>query len=160
MRRPLVIRNEDARRFQLGPDVWIVRAGAEETAGRFDVLEAKVSRLQGPPLHVHAEQEDTFLVLSGTLKLQVGEELIDLHPGDLASAPPGVPHTYTNVEDEPAHVVNIMTPGGLDRAFADFVKLPPGPPPPELLRELANNHGIEVVGPPIAVRLGLVGEDS
>src|SRR4029077_17637743 len=114
-------RNEDARRFQLGPDVWIVRAGAEETAGRFDVLEAKVSRLQGPPLHVHAEQEDTFLVLSGTLKLQVGEELIDLHPGALASAPPGGPPTYPNVEDEPAHVVNIMTPGGLDGAFADFV---------------------------------------
>ena len=160
MRRPLVIRNEDARRFQLGPDVWIVRAGAEETAGRFDVLEAKVSRLQGPPLHMHAEQEDTFLVLSGTLKLQVGEELIDLHPGDLASAPPAVPHTYTNVEDEPAHVCqhhDARRPGsrvrGLREAATRTAATGAAARAPE-------HHCIEVVGPPIAVRLGLVGEDS
>ena len=52
-------------------------------------MEATITYLQGPPLHLHHEQDDTFFVIEGTLTVQVGEELFELHAGDLVCAPKG-----------------------------------------------------------------------
>jgi hypothetical protein len=39
-------------------------------------------------------------------------------------------------------------------------KLPPGPPDPDKMRELGEKYGQEVVGPPLAVSLGLVQQEQ
>jgi uncharacterized RmlC-like cupin family protein len=86
----------------------------------------------------------------------VGEEVFDLHAGDLVCAPKGVPHTFANVAKEPVRVINIMTPGGFDRVMEEYASLPAGPPDPQVLEELAHKHQLVFVGPSIPVRLGLV----
>ncbi len=157
MASPLIIRKGEGKKtIMLGPDPWTFGITGADTDGHFDFIEATITYLQGPPLHLHHEQDDTFFILEGTLKVQVGDELFDLHPGDLVCAPKGVPHTFANVKKEPVRVINIMTPGGYDRVLEDFVSLPPGPPDPQILDEFAQKHKMAFLGPSIPVRLGLV----
>ena len=51
--------------------------------------------------HVHAEQEETFVVLSGTLSMYVGEqpERVDLPPGAVINIPAGTPLQSANHGD-------------------------------------------------------------
>lgn len=156
MVEPLVVRRDGAKSIRLGPDEWVIRATGASTGGRLDFLEGTISYLQGPPLHIHLEQDDTIMVVQGKLRVQIAEEFLDLSAGDLVSVPKGVAHTFANLEEEPARVINVMTPGGFDLALEEMAALPPGPPDPEVLNELSARHRVEFVGPPIPVRLGMV----
>jgi mannose-6-phosphate isomerase-like protein (cupin superfamily) len=156
MAAPLISRKGQGKRIMLGPDPWVVRAAGAASDDRFSLVEGVISYLQGPPLHIHHDQDDTMLIVRGTLKFQVGEDVFDASPGDLVSAPKGVPHSFTNVRQEPVHVLNVMTPGGLDRLLEDLSVIPPGPPDPAILEQISRKHRVLVVGPPLAVKLGLV----
>jgi mannose-6-phosphate isomerase-like protein (cupin superfamily) len=83
-------------------------------------------------VHLHHAQDATFFVIEGTLTVQVGDEVFDLHAGDLVCAPKGVPQTFANVAKEPVRVINIMTPGGCDRVMEDEASLPAGPREPQV----------------------------
>ncbi len=156
MTKPLLTRIADAPFIMLGPDRWTELATGDQTDGHFDVFLGQVHHLQGPPLHIHHGQDDTMYVLSGTLKVQVGEEIYDVGEGDLISAPRGVPHTFTNVvEDQPVTMLSIVTPGHFNRALRELCELPM-PPSPEALAPFEEKHGFVVCGPPLPVRLGLV----
>ncbi len=50
---------------------------------------------QGPKLHQHPYDE-TWVVERGELTFQLGEELLEIGPGDIVIAPPNVPHKFTN----------------------------------------------------------------
>jgi mannose-6-phosphate isomerase-like protein (cupin superfamily) len=145
-------------------DVSIVRgdggpfkASGRNTEGRFDFFVLDIDYLTGPPLHVHALQEDTFYVLDGVLTIQVGDDVVELSAGDYGSVPPGVPHTFTNTHaDQPVRAVNLMTPGiGFDRFIEHIGALPEGGGDPAAMEQLSEQYGVKMVGPPLAVKLGL-----
>jgi quercetin dioxygenase-like cupin family protein len=140
----------------LGDEMRLLAVG-EGTGRRFDFMIGTFSYLVGPPLHTHRDQDDTFYVLDGVLSVQIGDEVYELEPGDFATAPPGVPHTFGNMRrgQELVRAVNIMTPGGFDEFLTEFSGLPPSPPDAELLRRWHEQYGVTMVGPPLAVRLGL-----
>jgi quercetin dioxygenase-like cupin family protein len=131
----------------------IFKATGANTDGRFELMVLDVGYLFGPPLHIHEVQEDSFYVLDGLVTVQVGDEVIKLQPGDFATAPPGVPHTFTNADpDRTARMVNIMTPGiGFDRYIAAAMS---GSDEAEMKR-LGKEFGVTMVGPPLPTRLGL-----
>jgi mannose-6-phosphate isomerase-like protein (cupin superfamily) len=80
---------------------WTWKANGRDNQGRFDLLVIDhVAFGTGPPLHFHATQEDSFFVLEGVLSLQLGDDVVELEPGDFATAPPGVPHSFTNARVE------------------------------------------------------------
>jgi len=116
-----------------------------------------IDYLDGPPLHVHREQDDTFFILDGVLAIQVGDDVFDLGPGDFATVPPGVPHTFGNVRKDqpPVKVCNLMTPGGLDAQFRDISMMGEAAHDPTKVAQLREKHGITVVGPTLSVKLGL-----
>lgn len=131
----------------------IFKASGSNTDGRFELMVMDVGYLFGPPLHIHEVQEDSFYVLDGVLTVQIGDDIIELKPGDFATAPPGVAHTFTNTEAEgTARMVNIMTPGiGFDRYIAAAMS---GTDPAEMER-LDKQYGVTMVGPPLPAKLGL-----
>ena len=104
-------------------------------------------------MHVHEVQEDTFFILNGVLTAQIGDEIIELREGDFATAPPGVPHTFTNANrNEIARVVNVMTPGiGFDHYITGAMS---GAAPAEMER-LGKEYGVTLVGPSLAEKLDL-----
>ena len=133
--------------------LWRFKQGSL-TGGRFDFMIGEVGYLTGPPLHVHRDQDDTLYVLEGVLTVQVRDELFELGPGDFATGPPGIPHTFDNVrrDQKPVKVCNVMTPGGLDAQFRDMAALRDDPAKIAQLRE---KYGTAMVGPTLGVKLGL-----
>jgi hypothetical protein len=107
-------------------------------------------------MHVHLFQDETFYVVEDTLRFKVGEETFDLAAGDFAYIPRGVAHGYVNMGQVPVRGLDIFVSGGFDRFMDDVGQLPPGPPDPNKMREIGEKYGQEVVGPPLAVSLGLV----
>jgi quercetin dioxygenase-like cupin family protein len=136
---------------------WLFKHGSR-TGAPFDFLIGNVAYLTGPPLHVHREQHDTFYVLDGVLKIQVGDEMLDLMPGDFASVPPGIAHTFDNIRKDqpPVKVCNLMTPGGLDGFFVTLNELGATGYDPAQFAAAGEKCGITIVGSTIRDKLGLV----
>lgn len=148
-----IVRSSDGEVYE---QRWRFKHGSL-TGGKFDFMVGNVGYLAGPPLHVHREQDDTLFVLEGVLTVQVGEDVFDLGPGDFATVPPGVPHTFDNVRKDqpPVKVVNVMTPGGLDAQFRDMSSMGAAGGDPAKVAQLREKHGVTTVGPTLGVKLGL-----
>jgi mannose-6-phosphate isomerase-like protein (cupin superfamily) len=139
-----------------GEDVFL-KAGVDETAGLFDYFEIRVSYLDGPPLHTHLFQYETFHILEGELLVQVGEELIEAKTGDYVIIPRGVPHTYTNLKQERARAVGNFAPGGFGKFLVelDAYRKSVPVPDPAVIAEISARHNQVFDGPPLAVKMGL-----
>jgi quercetin dioxygenase-like cupin family protein len=153
MAQAQVVRAAEGERY--GPASPLFKHGSL-TGAPFDFLIVNLDYLSGPPLHIHEVQHDTFYVLEGVLTVQIGDEVMELKPGDFASVPPGVPHTVDNTRKDqtPVKVCNVMTPGGLDAFFVKLENQGTGPDPARFAAAGAQ-CGMTFVGPPLAARLGL-----
>ncbi|HEY7135493.1 MAG TPA: cupin domain-containing protein [Acidimicrobiia bacterium] len=106
---------------------------------------------------MHAAQEDSFDVLEGVLALQLGDDLVELGPGDFGTAPPGVPHSFTNAHaEQPAcRMLNLLTPAsGFDRSLNQIEHVAAAGDRAGLER-LDAQFGVRVVGSSLAERLAL-----
>jgi quercetin dioxygenase-like cupin family protein len=64
----------------------------------------------GHEAHLHPHAEETLLVLSGTGRCQVGEDVFDVSAGDLVFVPRGAVHATTSATD--ADLVTVWVLGG------------------------------------------------
>lgn len=112
-----------------------------ETEGRLTLLQHLFeSRALAAPMHRHHDEDEYTFVLSGRIgAILDGEEVIG-GPGDLIFKPRGQWHTFWNAGDEPATVLEIISPGGLERLFKSFATLTESPTPQELIAMAAEFH--------------------
>ncbi|MFT5506947.1 MAG: mannose-6-phosphate isomerase-like protein (cupin superfamily) [Hyphomicrobiaceae bacterium] len=76
----------------------------------FNGHDVMVAKLKGEYVwHAHADTDDLFLVLKGSLRIETEDGTIHLNEGDLHVVPKGVRHCP--VADEEAHVLLIETAG-------------------------------------------------
>jgi mannose-6-phosphate isomerase-like protein (cupin superfamily) len=68
-------------------------------------------------VHSHQEEQETWYILSGSGRLTVGAEEVDLGPGTLVVAPPGVEHQIANPGGEPLNALFMYSPAGPEQAF-------------------------------------------
>lgn len=73
---------------------------------------------EGPELHSHADEDDSFYVLEGELTFMVDGDEAVAGPGTFVLVPPGVPHTFANRSDRPARMLNVHAPAGFDVRIA------------------------------------------
>lgn len=70
---------------------------ARETGGALLQLEeVRAAGFAGPPAHVHPRQEECFVVLAGTARIQVNGKDHLLQPGERMVVAPGTAHTWAN----------------------------------------------------------------
>src|SRR2546421_12057768 len=131
----------------------------DEAGERFSLVEHPMSaRALAAPLHRHTREDEYSYVLEGSVGALLGDEVVIGSPGDLIFKPRGQWHTFWNAGDEPARLLEIISPAGVEelfRSFGDF----PGPPDPQLLAEMAARYGCELDFPqtfPLVQRHGLV----
>lgn len=91
-------------------------------AGRTESRLAIVEHLLAPrsiaaPLHVHTREDEFSFVIEGTVSLRLGEEEVEARAGDLVVKPRGQWHTFWNATPEPARILEMITPGGLEDLF-------------------------------------------
>ena len=136
--------------------IWFIHGLADVLVdGEYTLIDMLVPPGDQPPLHVHRNADEGFLVLDGEVSLWAGDEHVVLRPGQFANAPAGVPHTYRVTSDERARMVVSSNTGDL-AAFVQAYGEPaarrelpePAAPDAERLGRLAAEHGIDLLGPP------------
>ena len=75
----------------------------------------------------------------------LGDEVLVASPGDLVFKPRNQWHTFWNAGDEPARILEIISPAGFERFFAELVDLGGvGGAPPQILADLCARYGLEM----------------
>ncbi len=119
-----------------------------DSSGLF-ILENTFHAKGGPARHLHYEQDEWFYAVEGEFIVEVGGERVRLQPGDSLLAPRKVPHVWAYVGDARGRIlITFMPAGKMEAFFREVTKANAMPPQdPELWRA----HGMELVGPPLAV---------
>jgi len=126
------------------------KARGEDTGGVLTALENVVAPGDGPPLHRHRDEAETWYVLEGELRFLLGEELSTTAAGSFVFVPPRTPHCFQNVGTVPARLLIVFTPSGMERFFDAFAALPSGADLAGAFHEIGSEVGMEVLGPPLA----------
>ncbi len=109
--RPVVKRADtlEARPVERGEKAFIqVLIGPEEGAPHF--ITRKFTLLPGGriPKHRHPTIEHQQYVLSGRMRLLLGDEVREVGAGQAVFIPPGTPHAYWNEGEEPVEFLCII----------------------------------------------------
>ena len=125
----------------------------EESAGAATVIETIAAPGEGPPLHVH-EQDEVIYVLEGRFLVKLADALHDVEAGAFVWIPRDVPHTWQNAGDSEARFVAAVMPASpaFELFFKRYGELPADERGIEAFGRLARETAaFHVVGPPLAV---------
>lgn len=124
------------------------RVTPEHTGGTFTVFEEDVPEGHGPPLHIHHDAQELFVVLSGRVRFRCSDREAEAASGATVLIPQGAEHAFKALED--SRVLVTLTPGGeidfFRRVEAEGLK-----PPQDMARitEIARDYHLEFTGPPL-----------
>jgi mannose-6-phosphate isomerase-like protein (cupin superfamily) len=75
------------------------------------------------PLHRHNREDEYSYVVEGRVGALLGDEVVVAGPGDLIFKPRGQWHTFWNAGDEPARILEVISPAGFERFFEELVDM-------------------------------------
>ena len=102
----------------------------DATDGRFGLVEHAIApRALAAPTHTHEHEDEYSFVLSGRMGALIGDEIVEAGPGDLVLKPRAIPHAFWSASDEATRVLEIISPGGFERYFAEIAPLLAGEEP-------------------------------
>src|SRR5215211_6217975 len=89
---------------------------------RFSLVDHAMSpRALAAPLHLHTREDEYSCVLQGRMGALLGDDVVEAGPGDLVYKPRNQWHTFWNAGDEPCRILEIISPAGFERFFAEVV---------------------------------------
>jgi mannose-6-phosphate isomerase-like protein (cupin superfamily) len=139
-----VIGPEDGERVRLLALGVRFLIGGADTDGRFSLVEHPLpARALGSPVHTHHHEDEYSFVLEGRVGVKLGDDTLVAGPGDLVLKPRGVPHAFWNAGDEPARLLEMISPAGFEEYFREMAPL--------LAAEERDQHAVGAV----AARYGL-----
>ena len=161
-----VLGPNDGRAVQIGALGARFMVDSATAGGGFSLVEHPLGpRALGAPMHTHQNEDEYSYVLEGRVGIQVGDEVVVAEPGDLVIKPRGIAHAFWNPTDEPARLLEIISPGGFEKYFEELAPLmPPQRPAPDIpamvalqarygvtsdfesIGRLAAEHGLDVPG--------------
>jgi quercetin dioxygenase-like cupin family protein len=129
-----------------------------ENAERMSIIEHRMAKDFGPPLHVHHQESETFFILEGRFRFQCEDQVTEAVKGDTIHMPKGSVHTFRVLSDHGRFLTITNGP------FEDMVRaaaqpaetdelpeqLPPTSEQQQALAQICGAHAIDLVGPPIA----------
>jgi quercetin dioxygenase-like cupin family protein len=141
-----VVGPDDGESISIGPTrVRILEDGSttEHRLGMAEIILAP--HTDGPPQHRHVQHDEGFYVVAGRVTFTVGTQMHEAPAGTLVMVPPGAPHTFANLTDEPAVMLNTFTPDlyvGYFRDLRDMIAAG-RPPTPEAITEAMRAYATE-----------------
>lgn len=110
-KRAVVVRPSEGRR--VGNVEFLARS---QDTPRFNLAVITIQpHSDGPEMHSHTAEDDSFYVLEGELTFTVDDAEIVAGPGTFVLVPPGVRHSFANRGDAVARFINVHAPAGFDR---------------------------------------------
>jgi quercetin dioxygenase-like cupin family protein len=145
MDRPRLLRPADGR-VDPGPgqvtDRFLI--DGSDTDERFSLVQHLFApRALAAPMHRHHLEDEYTYVLEGRIGAVLEGTEVYAEPGDLLFKPRGQWHTFWNAGDNPAAVLELISPAGLERFFRWLAELQEEPTP-QVLAEKARPFQCEV----------------
>jgi quercetin dioxygenase-like cupin family protein len=134
---------------------------AKESKGKVLRFDFCVRPQGAPPVrHLHPNQEETFEMKKGRLKVEVNGKISHLQAGERITIPKGAPHQWWNDGDEEANLTVTFTPALNTETFLEqFFGLcnsgkakADGTPQFMQIMAMANTYEIYVAGPPLPIQ--------
>src|SRR4029453_4711807 len=125
---------------------------SDESGGALTAIETFVVQQEGPPLHVH-EQDEVIYTLDGSMRVKLGDTLGEAPAGSFVFIPRGTPHTWQNVGSKPLRFFATIMPAAVafEEFFKRYAQLPTEQRGVEAFTHVAaETKAFEVVGPPLA----------
>ena len=98
--------------------------GGGESGGGVALVEHPMSaRALAAPLHKHTLEDEYSYILTGRVGALLGDEVLEGGPGDLIFKPRNQWHTFWNAGDEPARILEVISPAGFEKFFEELVDL-------------------------------------
>lgn len=132
----------------IGDSEMRVVVPGEATGGAYAVWMNLSRPGASPPRHIHHREDEIFHVLEGRLAIWIDGEVFEAGPGDTASLPRGLAHTFRVISETPARMLMTVVPGGFERFFAAVSGLVVPRDMGEVIR-ISDGYGLEYVGPPL-----------
>src|ERR1700704_5872081 len=96
----------------------------DEAGGGFSLVEHPMGpRALAAPLHRHGLEDEYSYILQGRVGALLGDEVLYGNPGDLIFKPRNQGPTFWNAGDEPARLLEMISPAGFERFFSELVDL-------------------------------------
>ncbi len=114
-----VERRENCPRYVFGGGVWIVLADSAQTNGNIANVESIYQKGGGLPRLLHQREAEMAYVLSGRLRVRIGDEAETMaEPGAMVFVPRGVACRFTADEDE-TRVYHGFIPAGFEQLLVE-----------------------------------------
>ncbi len=123
-----------------------------DTGGAMSITYGEADPFTGPPVHVHENEDEIFVLLEGEMMFEVAGERFSRGPLGTAFVPRGKPHSFITGANG-AKGLTILTPGGFEGFFAEMAR---GrfemPQDMAAVAAIASRFGSRFVGPGLAQR--------
>jgi quercetin dioxygenase-like cupin family protein len=128
-----------------------IKISGNDTNGNLAVFEQTgLTPNGGPPLHIHPFQDETFYVLEGDYRFQVGEDKFSLKTGDTIFMPQNVQHAFIQLSEKGRMIVSYF-PAGKMEGFFKATDSWTSPPSKEEIAKVFEEHEMKVVGRPLTI---------
>ena len=125
-----------------------VKVSGKDTEGRCVIFDTIRHEKAGPPLHLHTDCDEWFLVKEGEFKFQVGAKTMRLRAGDSLLVPQEIPHAFVKTSDGDARLIVMHQPAvRMEEYFRTESKDPDQSV--ERRKRVAAEYGIRHLGPPL-----------
>ena len=135
-----------------------IHLSQNDNADGLTLIEHHMAEGFAVPLHVHRDEDESFYILQGEVRMQINDEVRRLTPGDALTVSGGTPHSFRVVSPEARFLS--MTTGQFEQMIRSLARpaetegLPPQAEPTDeeiaALISACGTHGIEFQGPAVA----------
>ena len=145
---PKIVGPADGKAGTLGSIGVRFMIGGDESGGGFSLVEHPMPpRHLAAPLHKHSREDEYSFVIEGRMGALLGNDVVYAEVGDLVFKPRDQWHTFWNAGDEPARILEIISPAGFEKYFEELVDfLASDSLDPDNMADLANlaaRYGLE-----------------
>lgn len=126
----------------------VLQPGA--SGGAMSIVDSLSPVGSGPPRHIHEAEDETFVILTGQVRVwMAGEEKV-LGAGESVFVPRGTDHTFKVIGDMPCRHLIILTPGGFEGFFREMADNDFAiPADMEQITATAARYNLAFTGPPL-----------
>jgi len=130
---------------QPGVDLGVTfKVGGEATGSAFSIVEHPVPPGALARPHTHTREDEYSYILEGEIGARIGDEVVLATVGCYVLKPRGIPHAFWNAGPRPARILEIISPPGFEKYFAELSGLLShgGPPDMAAMARLSEDYGL------------------
>lgn len=109
--QPVVVPAGSGPFVELGDHRANINLSSQQTEGQFALAEMQADFQAHVPPHVHTREDETFYILQGLFRFEIGEQVIIAGPGDTVWAPRDIAHSWRCVSPHGGRALVLLTPG-------------------------------------------------